>query len=326
MSPRVWKGLVLLLAGLTIFSVYTSYVLLSENRQLRMELQQLEILHETLYGRLKELETTVEALNASYHRVLEANRELEAALMYLNGKLVVLGNFTLMEKEEFAEKYYFAYDREMVEFVMDATGGWDGTEEDFKSDLYRIYRAWRDAFTIDEEASTPLIPLLSINIGGGNYFTTEVGDSYFDLAEHLFYSNGPFIKIYEWSVVLSFRQRRGLCWSYAVVLTALYYIYSDITGRRLPVAYLSTTVGGGHGCVLLGGGGDLVAIVDWDPITVEGDKIKFIPVDEARYLHSRYWWGQEVDYSSVWMRPNTSKIFSSFEEFKKWLLEEFNKV
>ncbi|MEM2303129.1 MAG: hypothetical protein QXT96_03220 [Candidatus Bathyarchaeia archaeon] len=74
MSPRVWKGLVLLLAGLTIFSVYTSYVLLSENRQLRMELQQLEILHETLYGRLKELETTVEALNASYHRVLEANR------------------------------------------------------------------------------------------------------------------------------------------------------------------------------------------------------------------------------------------------------------
>lgn len=326
-GPRVWKVLALLSAGLMVFSVYTSYVLFSENRRLKMELQQAEKLRETLYGRLKELEMTVEALNASYRKVLEANRELEEALMYLNGKLVVLGNFTLMERKEFAEKYYFAYDKEMVEFVMNATGGWDGTEEDFMSDLYRIYRAWRKVYTIDEYAPSPCIPMFLINIGGGNYFMTDVGDVYFDLAEYIFYANEPLIKVYEWTVVLSFRQRRGLCRDYAVVLTTLYYIYSDVTGRKLPAAYLSITIGGGgHGCVLLGGGGDLIAIIDWDPITFEEDMIKFVPVDKARQLHSEYWWGLEISYSGVWMRPNTSKKFSSFEEFKRWLIEEFNRI
>ncbi|MEM4637329.1 MAG: hypothetical protein QXE44_07585 [Nitrososphaerota archaeon] len=48
---------------------------------------------------------------------------------------------------EFLEKYIYAYDEEMVEYVYNVTDGWDGTEESFQSDLYRIYETWRNDFS-----------------------------------------------------------------------------------------------------------------------------------------------------------------------------------
>ncbi len=34
----------------------------------------------------------------------------------------------------------------MYRFVKSVTGGWDGSEEDFLSDLYKIHKAWASGF------------------------------------------------------------------------------------------------------------------------------------------------------------------------------------
>ncbi|MBS7610197.1 hypothetical protein KEJ19_06510 [Candidatus Bathyarchaeota archaeon] len=98
-----------------------------------------------------------------------------------------------------------------------------------------------------------------------------------------------------------------------------------MVGKKIPVAYLSIGIGKErhHGCVLMKGEGDLVAIVDWDPITIQNNMIKFMPLELAKRLHSEYWAGEEIRYDGVWMRPNLSIQFISFEEFRRWLIEEF---
>ncbi|MEM2740317.1 MAG: hypothetical protein QXQ29_05915, partial [Candidatus Bathyarchaeia archaeon] len=68
-------------------------------------------------------------------------------------------------------------------------------------------------------------------------------------------------------------------------------------------------------------GGGLVAVVDWEAVTAENGMIKFLPIDTVRTLHSRYWFGLEIEYNGVWMRPNIIRRFSSYEEFKEWLIE-----
>lgn len=322
LSSRKALLLIIVLAFLIAFTSYTSYALSIENRRLKFELMQMETFRLS-YEQLKKLEKEFEDLYRSYHEVLEANKKLEEALRYLQGKLVLPYNFTLMELEEFAEKYHFAYDEEMIRFVMNATGGWDGSEVDFFSDLYSIYAAWRGTFIYDEKASTPTISLPFINIGGWNYYKTTLGDEY--LAEVLFYEDNP-KEVNEVSAILEFRQHRGTCGSYAHVLVTLYYVYFDIINRKIPVAYLSVGIEGlaHHACVLLRTEGDKVVIIDWEPITAEANMVKFIPIDDAKQLHSKYWLGRELTYEGVWMRPNINRTFSSYEEFKKWLVEEFN--
>ncbi|MEM2740309.1 MAG: hypothetical protein QXQ29_05870, partial [Candidatus Bathyarchaeia archaeon] len=78
-----------------------------------------------------------------------------------------------------------------------------------------------------------------------------------------------------------------------------------------------------HACLLLKNRDGVVAIVDWEPITAENGMIKLLPIDTVKALHSRYWFGLEIEYNGVWMRPNNSRRFSSYEEFKEWVIGEF---
>lgn len=315
--------LVIILLATNVYTAFSLYIANIRINRLIGELQTVELDRAKLYDKLKEMEMKIEALNSSYHKVLEANKKLEEALKYLEGKLIVPYNFTLIPPKEFQEKYHFAYTEDMVEFVMNVTNGWDGSEKDFLEDLYKIYKAWRNIFVYDEKAFIPGIKLPLIHIvGGWNIHTTEMGDRYVDLA---FYAEDPIIYVWFYPAAIDFKTRRGTCGQYATVLVTLYYAYSDIVGRKLPVAYLSIGIGDEHhACVLLKGDDELIAIIDWEPITVEDGKIKFMPLDEAKKLHSRYWWGYELSYDGILMRPSISKKFNSLEEFRKWLKEEFN--
>lgn len=317
-SRKVLILFIILLLGLNVYVYFNMSV---ENNRLKYQLQQEQILRGQLEARIKDLEYRFEALNASYIKVLQSNRQLEEALKYLQGKLIVPYNYTLMTPSEFAEKYNFAYTEEMVDFVRNATGWWDGSEEDLLSDLYRIYRAWRDIFIIDPNASiSEFLPF--INIGGWNYDETDLGDDY--LREVILYQDNP-IEVAVDYAALAFKHHRGLCGAYAHVLVTLYYVYFDMVGKKISVAYLSIGIGKErhHGCVLMKGEGNLVAIVDWEPITTENNMIKFVPLESAKRLHSEYWSGEEIRYDGVWMRPNISIHFGSYEEFTKWLIEDF---
>lgn len=316
---RVTLVLILLLIASNL-SIYI--VLSSENQRLRGELERIRLSLSEREVYVKWLEVEVEKLNVSYRRVMEANRMLEDALRYLHGKLILPYNFTLITLDEFYDLVTFKYTSDMVEFVSNATSWWDGSEGDLLSDLYRIYRSWRDYFIIDSDFTMPEELLPFINIGGWNYYDTPFDDRY--LGEVLFYEDNPIMVPIDY-VARHFKYHRGTCGSYARVLTTLYYIYKDMTGVNISAAYLSITIGEGssHACVLLKNSDGLVAIVDWDPVTVENGMIKFLPIDTVRTLHSRYWWGYQIEYNGVWMRPNNSRRFSSYEEFKEWIMREF---
>ncbi|MDW8061878.1 MAG: hypothetical protein RMJ00_04185 [Nitrososphaerota archaeon] len=330
--------IVSLLIALLAASNLSIYLLMSsENQRLRNELTYVRSRLYENEERLKWLENEVRTLNDSYRRVLDSNRRLDDALRYLQGKLILPYNFTLMSIDEFYDRFTFKYTGEMVEFVSNATGWWDGSEEDFLSDLYKIYRSWRDYYIVDKNFTMPQEWLPYINIGGWNYDRTriELGgwgrdityieDTY--LKEVLFYEDNPIMVPIDY-VARHFRYHRGLCFSYAFVLVTLYYIYSDVTGRHISAAYLSIDIHAidstlSHGCVLLKNTDGLIAIVDWEAITAEDCMIKFLPLDTVRTLHSRYWFGYQIDYIGVWMRPNTGRRFSSYEEFQEWLMKEF---
>ena len=111
---------------------------------------------------------------------------------------------------------------------------------------------------------------------------------------------------------------------------ALYYVYYDIAGRSLPTGYLSIGLldrGSHHGCVVIKESGDRVAIIDWDVITREDNRIAFLPFKEAKRLHEEYW-NSRISYDGVSRRTTTSPFiintFRSNEEFHEWLIEEFN--
>ncbi|MEM4693960.1 MAG: hypothetical protein QW655_05580 [Nitrososphaerota archaeon] len=129
-------------------------------KQLKEENEKLVKLNENLTLRASEAEARFQRLINSYNEVLKANKDLAQVLEFIANKLIVPCNytvvggspcinysFTLMGFYEFLEKYIYAYDEEMVEYVYNVTDGWDGTEESFQSDLYRIYETWRNDFS-----------------------------------------------------------------------------------------------------------------------------------------------------------------------------------
>ncbi|MEM3627672.1 MAG: hypothetical protein QXZ25_06580 [Candidatus Bathyarchaeia archaeon] len=272
---------------------------------------------------VQELQTEIKRLREDYLEVLTANKGLAEALEGIGSVLIVPCNYTLMGYYDFMERFMFAYNEEMVEFVLNATHGWDGTEEDFQSDLYRIYEAWSSAFTFSFPGSTE--NLTFINIGEWWYTITWHNDKYLKRVEY------EVLETPVWGAQISFRHRKGGCADYTTVLVSLLYAYYDISGRSLPTCYLSIGLGekGHHGCVLIKEREDIVAIIDWDVITKSEGKVVFMPFGEAKALHESYW-GCAISYDAAGMRTSTHPFvirnFSSNEEFYRWLIEEFGEV
>ncbi len=306
--------------------------------ELRQNYERLAELNKNLTLQVSEAEEKYQKLINSYHEVLEANRELARALEFIANKLIVPCNytlaggptcienntFTLMSFYEFINRSIYAYDKEMKEYVYSVTDGWDGSEEDFRSDLYKIYEAWRKDFNY-MLPSPAQKNLTFIVVGTWWYPPTKMGDHFLKEVKNYDVMNTTVV-----GAPISFRYKKGVCWDYATVLVALYYAYYDIAGRSLPTGYLSIgllDMDGHHGCTLIKESGDRVAIIDWEVITKEDNKIVFIPFEEAKKLHEEYW-NSRISYDAVQRRTVTSPFvinnFTSNEEFHKWLIEEFN--
>ncbi|MEM2927949.1 MAG: hypothetical protein QW303_00370 [Nitrososphaerota archaeon] len=272
---------------------------------------------------IQELQTMNEILNTSYHEVLEANKRIAKSLEDIGSVLIVPYNYTLMGYYDFIAKFTYAYSDEMKEFILNITNGWDGTEEDFLSDLYKIYKSWHDSFTF-VSPSPSQENLTFINIGTWGYTTNILNDVYLKYVTY---------EVLEAPIIgaqISFRYKKGVCWDYATALVSLFYAYSDMIERKLSVGYLSIGLierGSHHGCVLIKEHGDMIAIIDWDVITRENEKVIFMPFEKAKELHEKYW-NCTISYDSVGRRTSTSPFvinhFSSNEEFYKWLVEEFD--
>ncbi|MEM2904447.1 MAG: hypothetical protein QW587_01760 [Candidatus Bathyarchaeia archaeon] len=273
-----------------------------------------------LSSTIEELRTEIDRLKEDYLEVLEANRVLADALEGIGSVLIVPYNYTLMGYYDFMDRFMFTYNEEMKTFVLNATHRWDGTEEDFQSDLYRIYEAWSNAFTFSFPGATE--NLTFINIGEWWYTITWQNDTYLKSVKY------EVLETPVWGAQISFRQKKGVCADYATVLTSLLYAYYDISGRNLSTCYLSISLSGRghHGCVLIKERGDMVAIIDWEVITRSDGKVVFMPFSEAKALHESYW-GCSISYDTAGMRTSTHPFlirnFSSNEEFYKWLIEEF---
>jgi hypothetical protein len=319
-SEKFFRGALLFaILILVTTNVFTYIYLRAENSKLMGELYATNMYYRQASAELGDLKISYERLNKSYYEVLEANRGLEKALKAFHAKLIVPYNYTLMTQDEFYANFTFAYSKEMKEFVLEVTGGWDGSEDDFLSDLYRIYKAWHDAFSYNLSAS-PYKNLTFINIGSWNYYRTDMGDEY--LAE---IGSIDTFQVPVTYAELAFRYKTGGCYDYALCLVALYYTYYDAVGKSLPTCYLSIGIREmfHHGCVLIKGDGDKIAIVDWEVITGGFGKLAFLPFEEAKALHERYWFGREISYDGILERPYIVKRFSSNEEFYRWLVEDF---
>jgi len=273
---------------------------------------------------LSEMEFNYNRLYSSYMDVLEANRNLTRALETIANKLVVPSNYTLMGYYDFEDRFIFAYNEEMKQYVYSITNGWDGSWEDFLSDLYKIYERWRNDFTY-EFPSPARENLTFIMVGTWWNLETLMGDRYLKEVRNVDVMNMPVV-----GAQISFRYKRGVCWDYTTVLVSLYYAYYDMVGKELPTGYLSIGLkdrGGHHGCVVIKEKDDRIAIIDWDPITMEDRKITFLPFKEAKMLHERYW-NSSISYDGVQWRTHSKPFvvnnFSSEEEFYKWLTGEFN--
>jgi hypothetical protein len=293
-------------------------------RKLEKEYNRLLEQNRNLSTTISEMSFKYSRLNASYHDVLEANRNLSKALELIANKLVVPSNYTLMGYYEFEARFTFAYNKEMMEYVYNATGGWDGSEEDFQSDLYKIYRKWRDDFTY-AFPSPAQENLTFIMVGTWWYPETLVGDRYLKEVR-----NVDVISIPVAGAQISFKYKKGVCWDYVTVLVSLYYAYYDMIGRSLPTGYLSIGLkdkGVHHGCVIIKEHDDKIAIIDWDAITAKEEKITFLPFKEVKEIHEKYW-NSSISYDGVMRRtptqPLTVNNFTSEEEFQRWLIEEFN--
>jgi hypothetical protein len=324
--------LALIAALLAVSNLYTYLYFTALNSQLRSELQQLAFQRSrelTEYSAISKM--YMPALEASYSSVAEANGRLRKVLNSLRMDLERIPyNYTMMPYVEFAEKYTFTYTDEMREFVLNVTGGWDGTDEDFRSDLYKICRAWRSIFTYVSTAEDPPAGgILLISIGIFDFGWIEVysleGERWVRIDYLREVPLGYEIKpITVGGAPEIFRSRQGKCRDYAVALISLYNAYYDASGRSLPTIYLS--VGGRdlhHAVVLIKLEGDRVAIVDWDVVTpVTGGMLEFVPFQEAKRLHEEYW-GRSLSYEGYMRsRPYKAGRFNSTEEFYEWLVNE----
>ena len=322
--------LMLIVALLVMSNIYTYVYFVGLNGYLKFTLQQNEMRRAQVLAALSGFEYYKGCALEGYSKVTEANEALEGVVGRLRADLNNIPyNYTVMSYEDFENKFLFAYTDEMRDYVFNVTGGWDGTDEDFRSDLYKIYREWRSAF---EYTQAPPDKLLFINIGGFNYGDLEV----YSFREHSWVSlrylkEVPFgyeirpIEIF--GAPVSFRNKRGECWDFAVVLVALYYAYYDVAGKSLPTAYISIQGVGGrpesHAVVLVKLEGDKVAILDWDVITpVSNGMLEFVPFEVAKKFHEEYW-GRSLLYKGFMKgRPYEAKHFSSNEEFYEWLVRE----
>ena len=332
---------VLVLIALLIASnLYTHVYFTNLNGHLKFTLQQISTQRKQVSAEYHALEYYFSYFNDSHIRVIEANERLKEVLTSLYKDLGDIPyNYTLMNYFDFAGKFTFAYTDEMRDFVLDTTGGWDGTDEDFRSDLYKIYRAWRGAFKYVKYATPALGGFLFINIGAFNYGRVEV----YSLEEGrwvaldylrevpLSYEIRP---VYVSGASISFSARQGVCWDFAVVLVSLYYAYYDVAGKSLPTAYISIQGIGGdpesHAVVLIKLEGDRVAIMDWEVITPLTDgMVEFVPFETAKKLHVEYW--RQVSFKKpsdllyrgfMKGRPYEDGCFYSNEEFHEWLVNK----
>jgi hypothetical protein len=331
MRMSLWIPLLSILALSNILvPAYFSF----ENRRLEAILHREYSLRVDTVSRYWKLQDVNRELNRSYYEVVEANRGLENALSGILDRLRSTPyNYTLIPSREFSGRFLFAYTEEMRVFVFNLTGGWDGSDNDFRSDLYKIYMGWRSIFVyVFPPPYEVYLPL--INIGSWNYAYTYyhrydplTNESTWCCDEYLReVSSCDIVSTPISGASISFRYRQGGCWDFAVVLVSLYYAYYDIAGRSLPTVYISIGAEGveefSHACVLVKLEGDRVAILDWEPITVSDGMIEFLPFDLARRLHSRYWWGWSILYKGFMMgRPYRYGSFGSNEEFYRWLVE-----
>lgn len=330
--------LALLVALLVVSNLYIYVYFNSLNGYLRFTLQQISMSRKQVLGEYNALEKyAYHLLSDSYTSVVEANERLREVLNSLYEDLGKIPyNYTLMNYFEFMGKFTFAYTDEMRDFVFNVTGGWNGTDEDFRSDLYEIYRAWRSAFKYD----TPVLgEFLFINLGIFNYDKVEI----YSLEEGRWItldylrevpSGYEINRVHVSGASISFSAKQGMCWDFAVVLVSLYYAYYDIAGKSLPTAYISIRGIDGdpesHAVVLIKLEGDMVAIMDWEMITPLTDgMVEFVPFETAKKLHVEYW--RQVSFKKpsdilykgfMKGRPYEYGIFHTNEEFYEWLVNQ----
>lgn len=333
--------LALLVALLVASNLYTYMYFNNLNGYLRFTLQQISTLKNHVFAEYNVLRYYAGELYSSYTSVVEANERLREVLNSLYEDLGKIPyNYTLMNYFEFMGKFTFAYTDEMRDFVLNVTGGWDGTDEDFRSDLYEIYRAWRSIFKPVTPASGEFPGgFLFINIGGFNYGKVEVYS--FEEMKWValdYLREVPFgyeiTQVQVSGASMSFSAKGGMCWDFAVVLVSLLYAYYDIAGKSLPTAYISIQGIGGdpesHAAVLIKLEGDRVAIMDWEMITPLTDgMVEFVPFETARKLHVEYW--QQASFKKpsdilykgfMKGRPYEAGHFYSNEGFYEWLVNQ----
>ncbi len=325
---------ILIVALLVASNVYTYLYFVGLNGYLRFTLQQVAMRRNQVLAELSATKFYYDPLEKGYSNVVESNKKLEEVVTKLRDDLDDLPyNYTTMLYEDLRGKLLFAYTDEMKGFVLNVTGGWDGTDKDFRSDLYKIYKEWRSVFKYaSPQEGAHYETFLFINIGGLNYGDIEV----FSFEERewkrlRYLKEVPFgYEIRPIEVVgapISFRNKQGVCWDFAVALVALYYAYYDVTGKSLPTIYVSIQgIGDGpesHALVMIKLEGDRVAILDWEVITpTSNGMIEFVPFEMAKRLHEEYW-GRSLLYKGFMKgRPHEFGHFSTNEEFYEWLVRE----
>jgi len=330
--------LILVIALLVTSNLYTFIYFNGLNGYLKFTLQQMAMRRNQVLGEYNILNKYVYTLNESYIDITEANERLREVYRSLQENLSsITYNYTLMNYFDFMGKFTFAYTDEMRDFVINVTEGWNGTDEDFQSDLYKIYKAWQGIFKYvtptlgEQQVSQSSEKFLFINIGAFNYGRTYV----YSLEEHNWIALDYLREVHSYEIrpidvsgaPNSFRNKQGVCWDFAVVLVALYYAYYDVSGKSLPTAYISIRIIRGfqesHGVVFVKLEGDKVAILDWDVVTpVKNGMLEFIPFEEAKKLHEEYW-GHSISYKGFMKgRPYEARRFYSDEEFYEWLVNE----
>ena len=240
----------------------------------------------------------------SYREVLNANKELVNELRHLSLKLL---NYEYTIKN----RTIFMYSEEMVKYVESITNGWNGTEEDFVSDLYKIWSKWYNDFSYNISVE-PREKFLQTSIKITQH-KTILGDVYFrgKVSEEL-------VKIETAREI--FNAKSGSCYHFFLCLASLYKAYYDMAKRSIATYCLLIRIKRSneyHCCLLLVKEGK-VAIIDWNIITGVKKRIMFASPEVVKKLHENYW-KSELEYKEVWNELEHRK-FKSFEEFKQWVL------
>jgi hypothetical protein len=273
---------------------------------------------------LSDLRFKYDILYESYLEVLWANRNLSRVIEDFTGKVILPSNLTLVDLGTLYRLLKFNYSEEMREYVYRITEGWNGSEEDFTVDLYKIAVTWRRDFKYDDNCR-PCTDLLVVNpvlessrTPRGDRYTRS---AYFELKNSTFC--GAIAEVI-------FKYKCGICYHFSLVLLSLYYAYFDIAGRYLPSALLVISIGETrslHTAVIVKLTSDLVAIIDWEPVTSINGRVVFLPVREAKRAHE-YYWKISVEYILATWRsrgePHITRYFQSDEDFYNWVISEFN--